>query len=54
MFIFTIYDSISQKAGRLLVTETIAEAERQFNDVLANAEQGSLFNTHPADRDWET
>ena len=49
MFIFTIYDKISEKAGNIFTTSTIGEAERQFHDALDNAQDGSLFKTHPQD-----
>lgn len=49
MFIFTIYDQVSQKAGNIFTTATIGEAERQFTDALENAQEGSLFRTHPTD-----
>ena len=49
MFIFTIYDQISEKAGNIFTTSTIGEAERQFHDALDNAQEGSLFRTHPQD-----
>lgn len=48
-YIFTIYDTISEKAGNIFTTDTIGEAERQFNDALSNAQEGSLFRTHPQD-----
>ena len=41
-YIFTIYDTISEKAGNIFTTDTIGEAERQFNDALSNAQEGSL------------
>ena len=47
--IFTIYDQISQKAGNIFTTDTVGEAERQFHDALENAQEGSLFRTHPQD-----
>jgi len=49
MFIFTIYDTVSEKAGNIFTTATIGEAERQFVDALQNAQEGSLFRTHPTD-----
>jgi len=49
MYIFTIYDKISEKAGNIFTTSTIGEAERQFHDALENAQEGSLFRTHPQD-----
>jgi hypothetical protein len=49
MFIFTIYDAVSKKAGNIFTTSTIGEAERQFHDALRNAQDGSLFRTHPED-----
>jgi hypothetical protein len=49
MYIFTIYDQISEKAGNIFTTSTIGEAERQFIDALRNAQEGSLFRTHPQD-----
>jgi len=49
MYIFTIFDKVSEKAGNIFTTETIGEAERQFNDALKNAQEGSLFRTHPTD-----
>jgi hypothetical protein len=49
MFIFTIYDNVSEKAGNIFTTSTIGEAERQFHDALQNAQDGSLFKTHPQD-----
>lgn len=48
-YIFTIYDQVSEKAGNIFTTDTIGEAERQFNDALENATEGSLFRTHPQD-----
>lgn len=47
MYIFTIYDSVAEKAGNLFITNTLAEGERQFHDALATAQEGSLFHTHP-------
>lgn len=49
MYIFTIYDRVSEKAGNIFTTSTIGEAERQFRDALENAQEGSLFRTHPQD-----
>lgn len=49
MYIFTIYDCVSEKAGNIFTTETLGEAERQFNDALTKSEVGSLFNSHPQD-----
>jgi len=49
MFIFTIFDRVSEKAGNIFCTETIGEAERQFHDALKNSQEGSLFRTHPQD-----
>lgn len=49
MHIFTIYDHISEKSGNIFTTATIGEAERQFHDALANAQDGSLFKSHPQD-----
>ena len=49
MYIFTIFDSVSEKSGNIFTTETIGEAERQFHDALKNAQEGSLFRTHPED-----
>jgi hypothetical protein len=49
MYIFTIFDSVSEKAGNIFTTATIGEAERQFHDALENAQEGSLFSTHPED-----
>lgn len=49
MYIFTIVDKVSEKAGNIFTTETIGEAERQFHDAIANAVDGSLFKTHPQD-----
>lgn len=48
-YIFTIHDQISEKAGNIFTTETIGEAERQFHDALNNAQDGSLFYSHPQD-----
>lgn len=48
-FLFTIVDTVSEKAGNIFQTETIGEAERQFLDALKNAQEGSLFRTHPQD-----
>ncbi len=49
MYIFTILDQISEKAGNIFTTDTIGEAERQFTDALKNAADGSLFRSHPQD-----
>jgi hypothetical protein len=49
MYIFTIFDKVSEKAGNIFTTATIGEAERQFRDALENAADGSLFRTHPQD-----
>lgn len=49
MYIFTIFDCVSEKAGNVFTTETIGEAERQFHDAIKNAAAGSLFNSHPQD-----
>lgn len=49
MYIFTIFDKTSEKAGNIFTTSTIGEAERQFHDALQNAQEGSLFRTHPED-----
>ena len=48
-FIFTIIDRVSEKAGNIFTADTIAEAERQFNDALKHATDGSLFKSHPED-----
>lgn len=48
-FIFTIVDRVSEKAGNIFTADTIAEAERQFNDALKHATDGSLFKSHPED-----
>lgn len=48
-YIFTIVDKVSEKAGNIFTTDTVAEAERQFHDALKNAQDGSLFKTHPQD-----
>lgn len=48
-YLFTIVDAISEKAGNIFTCDTIAEAERQFYDALKNAQDGSLFKTHPTD-----
>lgn len=48
-FIFTIRDTVSEKAGNIFTTGTIGEAERQFYDALKNAQEGSLFRSHPLD-----
>lgn len=48
-YIFTIYDRVSERPGNIFATETIGEAERQFHDALKNAQEGSLFRTHPQD-----
>ena len=48
-FIFTIFDCVSEKAGNIFTADTIAEAERQFNDALKHATDGSLFKSHPED-----
>lgn len=47
--IFTIYDTVSERAGNIFCTDTVGEAERQFHDALKNAQEGSLFRTHPQD-----
>ncbi len=47
MHIFTIYDTIAERAGNLFMTNTMAEAERQFKDAIIHAQDGSLFKTHP-------
>lgn len=47
MFIFTIYDTVAERAGNLFMTFTMSEAERQFKDAILSAQQGSLFNSHP-------
>lgn len=47
--IFTILDKVSEKPGNLFTAETVGEAERQFHDALKNAQEGSLFRTHPQD-----
>lgn len=49
MYIFTIFDRVSEKAGNIFTTATIGEAERQFHDALQNSQEGSLFRTHPQD-----
>lgn len=49
MFIFTIYDRVSEKAGNIFTCATLGEAERQFHDALKNAQEGSLFRSHPED-----
>lgn len=49
MYIFTIYDRVSEKAGNIFTTATIGEAERQFHDALQRSQEGSLFRTHPED-----
>lgn len=49
MYIFTIRDQIAEKAGNIFMLDTLGEAERQFHDALANAQEGSLFRTHPQD-----
>jgi hypothetical protein len=49
LHIFTIFDAVSEKSGNIFVTETIGEAERQFYDALKNAQEGSLFHSHPED-----
>lgn len=48
-FIFTIVDRVSEKAGNIFTADTISEAERQFNDALKHATDGSLFKSHPED-----
>ena len=48
-YIFTIVDRVSEKAGNIFTADTIAEAERQFNDALKHATDGSLFKSHPED-----
>lgn len=48
-YIFTIFDSVSEKCGNIFTTDTVGEAERQFNDALKNAQEGSLFRSHPQD-----
>ena len=47
--IFTIYDTVSERAGNIFTTDTVGEAERQFHDALKTAQEGSLFRTHPQD-----
>lgn len=49
MYLFTIFDTVSKKAGNIFACATIGEAERQFNDALTTAQEGSLFRTHPQD-----
>lgn len=49
MYIFTIFDRVSEKAGNIFTCSTLAEGERQFIDALQNSQVGSLFRTHPDD-----
>ncbi|UOF78948.1 DNA binding protein vP5 [Microviridae sp.] len=47
--IFTIYDLTAQRAGPLFTMESMTEAERYFHDGLKNAQEGSLWKSHPQD-----
>lgn len=45
--LFTVFDTVAGRAGPPFQFETIGEAERYFLDGLKNAQQGSLWASHP-------
>lgn len=49
MKIFTIWDITAERAGPLFTMESFSEAERYFHDGLKNAQDGSLWKSHPQD-----